>query len=224
MRVFLVAGSPQARRPEGDGMRPGPADRVIAVDAGLMHARAWGWPVHLLIGDLDSLPASELPAIGSIPIVTAPPAKDETDLELGLRQALMWGARSIVICGALGGRPDHMLANALLLASEALTGLDVCLVEGHERLRLLRGGEDLAITGRPGDLVSLLPVGGPATGVVTENLRYPLRSESLSLGQARGVSNVLLAREARVSLRDGYLLVYHRAGASARDDVWEPAL
>ncbi|MCX6027954.1 MAG: hypothetical protein NT169_01470 [Chloroflexi bacterium] len=48
MRVFIVAGSPQAKRP--DGLAPGPGDRVIAADSGAVHARAWGWPVHLLVG------------------------------------------------------------------------------------------------------------------------------------------------------------------------------
>ena len=84
MRVFVVAGSPIAQQPCGS--TPGPADRVIAADYGAHHARAWGWPIDLLIGDLDSLPPTELQAAraAGVPMITAPAAKDETDLELAV--------------------------------------------------------------------------------------------------------------------------------------------
>jgi thiamine pyrophosphokinase len=54
--------------------------------------------------------------------------------------------------------------------------------------------------------VSLIPFGGDAHGIRTQGLEYPLNDESLFFGPARGVSNVLLGVEARVSLRSGMLL------------------
>ena len=214
MRTFLVAGSPTGRQPAS--LAPGPNDRVIAADSGAHHARVWGWPVHLLIGDLDSLPATEaatLTAAGT-PVITAPTAKDETDLELALIHALTEGAQEIVICAALGGRTDHMLANVMLLTRPELAGLDVSIAEGEQTIRVLRGGEKasgevacLTLESTPGDLLSLLPVGGDAAGVTTGGLAYPLRDETLCLGQARGVSNVFEATTARVWLRSGLLLV-----------------
>ena len=139
MRVFVVAGSPIAQQP--CGYAPGPADRVIAADFGAHHARAWGWPIDLLIGDLDSLPAAELQAAraAGVPTVTAPAAKDETDLELAVARALDDGATELVICGALGGRADHMLANVLLLARRELIGVEAVIADGAQTLRLLRG-------------------------------------------------------------------------------------
>jgi thiamine pyrophosphokinase len=256
MRVFIIAGSPQAERPVG--LAPRPADRVIAADSGAAYGRAWGWPVHLLIGDLDSLPPTEADALqtAGVLVITAPAAKDETDLELALAYALADGAAQIVICAALGGRADHALANVLLLARPELAGLDVCIVEGRQTIYLLRGnltplppllaGEGgngsppsfaepalslskgkgvgglgaifrtetgrpahLALTGAAGDLLSLLPLGGDAAGVTTAGLAYPLRDETLYLGQARGISNVFEGVEAQVWLRDGMLLVIH---------------
>jgi thiamine pyrophosphokinase len=44
---------------------------------------------------------------------------------------------------------------------------------------------------------------------VTEGLLYPLRDEPLLSGPARGVSNVLTAPVARVTLRCGALLIVH---------------
>lgn len=52
----------------------------------------------------------------------------------------------------------------------------------------------------------LLPVHGPALGVVTGGLLYPLAGEDLPPGTSRGVSNVLAADRATVSLTGGVLL------------------
>ncbi len=207
MRVFLIAGSPAAQAPLD--LAPGPGDRVIAVDSGFVHARDWGWQVDLLIGDLDSLPGGRQSVPDGLPTITAPVAKNETDLELALAEALSVGARAVLICGAFGGRPDHMLANVLLLARADLAERDVVIVDGGTSLRLLRGGARLDLAGRPGDLLSLLPLGGPAEGVTTEALRYPLHGETLALGQARGMSNVFLADKVSISLAAGCLLVCH---------------
>jgi thiamine pyrophosphokinase len=218
MRVFVVAGSPQAAAPQD--LAPTPTDRVIAADRGAQHARRWGWPVHLLVGDLDSLPAGEVAALAAagVPMLTAPTAKDETDLELALREAIRLQPTEIIICAALGGRTDHWLANLLLLAQPALAGTPTVIAGGPETIRLLRGETDgaraatgtratLALDGRPGDLLSLLSIGGDAVGIVTEGLAYPLRDETLSPGQPRGVSNVFTGTRASVSLRRGLLLV-----------------
>ena len=54
--------------------------------------------------------------------------------------------------------------------------------------------------------MSLLALHGPAVGVRTEGLVYPLRGETLPAGSTRGISNVFAAEEARISLRRGVLL------------------
>jgi len=222
MRVFVIAGSPVAQPP--CGFAPGPADRVIAADYGAHHARAWGWPIDLLIGDLDSLPPAELLAAraAGVPTVTAPAAKDETDLELAVARALSDGATELIICGALGGRADHMLGNVLLLARRELIGIATVIADGAQTLRLLRGDPAtqgvatqpaeavcLPLAGTPGDLLTLLPLAGDAEGVSAAGLLYPLADETLFFAQARGVSNVFAAAAARIWLRRGLLLVIH---------------
>jgi len=225
VRVFLVAGSPATEKPAV--LAPGPADRVIAADYGAHHARAWGWPIHLLVGDLDSLPAADLRAVqaAGVPVITAPAAKDETDLELALARALADGAQEVILCAALGGRADHMLANVFLLARPELAEISAMIAEGAQTVRLLRGHEAsdgaaacLALLGAAGDLLTLLPLAGDAGGVTTAGLRYPLADETLIFGQARGVSNVFEAAVAQVWLRCGLLLVIHtQNGSELRD-------
>ncbi len=213
MRVFVVAGSPAARRPQG--LAPGQNDKVIAADLGAQHVIRWGWRVDLLVGDLDSLPtdtARDLEEAG-VEVLRVRAAKDETDTELAVARALELGADELVICGATGGRTDHLLANVLLLARRSLAGADACLADGGETVRLLAADGEvarLAIEGAAGDLLSLLPLGADAAGVTTAGLLYPLHDETLHLGEARGVSNVLTGGRAQVSLRRGCLLVIHR--------------
>ena len=66
--------------------------------------------------------------------------------------------------------------------------------------------------GVPGELLTLVPLGGAATGVTTDGLEYPLRGETLAPGTTRGVSNVFLGREARVTLERGVLLAIRPQG------------
>ncbi len=140
-----------------------------------------------------------------------PVEKDETDLEAALSAALDLGATSIGIAGGLGGRLDHSLGNIYLLAAPWLlkAGTSVHLSGEREGVWLIKGGQRLLLEGQPGDLLSLIPLTGEATGVLTENLYYPLVGETLYRGPTRGVSNVFTTHQAAVSLKEGLLLAIH---------------
>ena len=183
-----------------------PDDLIVAADGGTAHARALGLAPHVIIGDLDSLEPglrAELAEAGT-QFLAHPPAKDETDLELALLYAVQQGAEEILILGALGGRIDQTVANLLLLAHPTLAWVRARVVEGNQTAFLIRG--EALIEGAPGDTVSLIPLGGDARGVTAEGLRWPLHDDTLRFGPARGVSNVLLGRQARVRVREGTLL------------------
>ena len=84
-RAFVVAGSPAARRPVEYRAEAGRFRRCCRLRrAGI--ASSWGWPVNLLVGDLDSLPAEDAAraAAAGVETVRSPAAKDETDTELAL--------------------------------------------------------------------------------------------------------------------------------------------
>lgn len=193
-----------------------PEDYRIAADGGLHHLNRLGLLPDLLIGDLDSLEPAEVEALEGSPvrIERYPVHKDETDLELAVAAALREGCRSVLIIGGLGGRLDMTLANIFLLMLPELEGVDARLEDGHEEVFLIRPSrasqpEGHAIDGQPGDTVSLLPLGGPASGVRTDALYYPLRSETLYPERTRGVSNVMLTAQARVALETGLLICIH---------------
>jgi thiamine pyrophosphokinase len=184
-----------------------PADAfVIAADSGLAQAVALGRHVDLAVGDFDSvdLVALRAAADAGTAIDRHPAAKDETDLELGLAAAVAHGASRVVVVGGHGGRVDHFIAGALLLASPRFESVRITAHVGSAVLNVVR--DEVVLAGEIGSLVSLLPVGGDAEGVWTDGLEYKLCGETLGAGSTRGVSNVMVASSATVTVGRGVLL------------------
>jgi thiamine pyrophosphokinase len=187
-----------------------PDDLVIAADGGTRHALALGLMPAVVIGDLDSLSEADMHRLESAgtSLVRHPQDKDETDLELAIRYAFQTRPGSILILCALGGRLDQTLGNLALLGDPALADLDVRADDGVEEAFFCRS--HVEIRGQPGDIVSLLPWGGPVEGVRTEGLKWPLRNETLYPQKTRGISNELTGEAAKVEIASGLLLVVHR--------------
>ena len=180
---------------------------VVAADSGLHHAAALGLTVHVVVGDLDSADPGAVAAAraAGAAVDRHPVDKDATDLELALGTARDRGARRVTVVGGGGGRHDHLLANALVLASAEFATLELDAYVGTARCTVVRTAA--ALTGAPGSLCSLLAVGGPARGVRTDGLRFALHDEDLIPGSTRGLSNELTGSHACVVLTDGVLLV-----------------
>ena len=192
----------------------GANDYVVAADGGAFALERWKLLPHLVVGDMDSLGDAgvERFARQGVPVAKFPAAKDESDLELAVAQAIAAGATEVVVLGALGGdRLDHEAANLLLLADPGYDGVRIEARRGALRIRAVRGKASLALTAPVGALVTLLPVNGDADGVTTEGLRYPLRGETLRFGRARGLSNEVTSLPAKVSVDKGTLLVFETA-------------
>lgn len=186
---------------------------TIAVDGGGNHTRQLGITPSLVIGDLDSIAPDVLRAYEhqGIEVVRFRPEKDETDLELALVEAVKRGASWIRVLAAVGDRLDQTIANIYLLAIPQLAGVDVRIVDGWQTMWLLSSGEHY-IFGEPGDTLSLIPFDGDAVNIHTTGLEYPLTGETLHIGPARGISNVLEGTSATVRFDSGKLLVVHTIG------------
>ncbi|NTU82925.1 MAG: thiamine diphosphokinase [Chloroflexales bacterium] len=189
------------------------ADLLIAADGGGNALHEAALTPHVVVGDFDSLRPAVLAAFAAAgaTVIRFPPEKDETDLELALLYAVERGATQIDVLGALGGRWDQGLSNVALLALPELAGLRVRLLDQGQEAYLARGVTSIA--GAVGETVSLLPVGGPARGVTTRGLRYPLAGAELRFERSRGVSNVIVTPPTQVQVEEGMLLVVHLFGA-----------
>jgi thiamine pyrophosphokinase len=173
--------------------------------------------VDLVVGDLDSVDAMSLEAAvaDGANVEQHPVAKDATDLELALDAAIARNAPRVRVLGAGGGRFDHFLANVLLLTAPRYAGCEIDAHVAGAYVAVVR--ERVELRAPPGTSCSLLPVGGPALGVLTDGLRYPLQRETLAPGSTRGVSNEFVTPDASVSLDTGVLLAVVPEAASGRE-------
>jgi len=217
--AIVVADGDVPSRARLDAAWPGWADGavdVIAADGGLSKTSRAGLVATLLVGDLDSLAPERVARAEArgLAVHRSPVAKDESDAELAVLEAVHRGATRVTVLGAFGGsRLDHELANVWLLAHPALAGVDVVMLDHRSRLRLIvaPGPDGRPVTrpmpGPAGATITLLPLGDDVHGITTRGLRFPLRDEPLVLGPARGLSNERVAGDAAITLRNGRLLV-----------------
>ncbi|MCU1350829.1 MAG: thiamine pyrophosphokinae [Acidimicrobiales bacterium] len=183
---------------------------VVAADSGVDLALAAGLRVDHAVGDFDSVTPDGLAAVEAAGgrMHRHEADKDATDLELALAVALDLMPTRIVVLGPGGGRIDHELADLLLLASAPLGETEVVAHLGVATVTVVRRSHPAAhLTGAVGAQVSLLPVHGPAWGVTTFGLRWPLANAMLVPGTTRGVSNELVDTTATVTCEHGVLLV-----------------
>ena len=181
---------------------------VVAADSGVDHALAVGVTPSVVAGDFDSISPQGLAAVvaAGADIHRHDPAKDFTDLELALALAVAMDPSEVVVIGGGGGRLDHVLANAAVLASPMLDGVRVMAQFGMASMHVVRPHMPAALHGTPGQLVTLLPAGETACGVTTTGLRFALDGEQLHPWSARGVSNEFVDVSATVALATGVLL------------------
>ena len=185
-----------------------PDDFIICADGGTRHALELGLTPNVIVGDMDSLPASFQMSTFNGEIVLYPKDKNETDLELAIDHAVSLNPDQILILAALGGRMDQTLANIALLADPRLSSFDIRLSDSVEEIFFCR--DQAKVEGRSGDIVSLIPWQGEVTGVFTENLRWHLHHETLYPDKTRGISNEMTADIATIQIRSGLLLIIHR--------------
>ncbi len=184
-------------------------DYLIAADGGQRHLQTLGLKPDLLIGDLDSLIEEEVGKLHNtgVEVIRFAREKDETDLELAVREAIQRGFHDLLIVAALGGRTDQTLGNLYLLLHPQLADCQVRLEDGCEEVWLVRSA--LTIHGQASERVSLLAVGGTVHGIRIEGLLYPLQNENLEVYQTRGISNIMTGNVASVTVSSGQLLCIH---------------
>ena len=193
--IFCAAEFDRLARPIG------PDDFVIAADGGWRHTRALGLAPDAVLGDFDSL--------GSIPenARVFPVEKDDTDAMLAIRLGLSHNFREFILYGGMDGpRIDHTIANFQSL--QFLRDRDAAgYLVGLHTMATVISGETLEFSGAMPGTVSVFCMGPDAHGVTLEGLTYPLQNGSLTAGFPLGVSNHFAGQNARISVRQGSLLV-----------------
>lgn len=183
-------------------------DYVVAVDGGSRHIEALEIQPDVLLGDFDSI-ESYSDFTGKYPnveVLQFPPKKNFTDSELAVEFAIDQKPERVTLIGCIGTRMDHTFATVLLLKKFLDAGIDACMLNERNEIRLIDGNYE--IEGVVGELMSLVPVTLEARGIYLHGFEYPLHDATLALGSSTGISNVFASEKARIELREGLLLVF----------------
>lgn len=175
-------------------------DFIIAADGGGNTALEAGVEPGVVIGDLDSFRYTNT-YDGKI---IRDSDQETNDLEKALQYAKKNNAARVDVLGATGGRLDQTLKNlSVLLQFDSVFG-PLAFYDASFFIRILP--RDYTVTLPENHLVSLFPVSGKVTGIVTEGLQYPLNNEALQNGIRDGSSNRTNAPTVRIRHRTGSLL------------------
>jgi len=180
---------------------------VIAADSGYAHAIAMGFVPNELVGDMDSISAVDLTDAhdSNVLITEYPTDKDLTDTEIAIASALARQSTHITVVSGGGDRFDHVLGMVHSLASCAGT-VDTTLFIGTARVSYVSYTKEFQLDTQPGDIVSLIPLGGDNT-VTTTGLQWELDHDTLQSFASRGVSNIATSESVSISVTDGLLAV-----------------
>jgi len=201
--VILTHGIPPSRETLRQAVSA--ASLFVCADGAADHALAYGVTPHVVIGDMDSVTKDTLARFASAEVVLDADT-ETTDTEKAIRYVIARGGfRQILLLGASADRLDHVVGHLSLLLRYsdriAITLLD-------ERCRAFVATGTTTLDFPAGTVVSFFAVGGPATGVTTQGLRYPLAQDRLELGVRDSISNVVEARPATVAVEQGRLLFF----------------
>lgn len=178
---------------------------VIAADAAGEWCVGLGRVPDATVGDFDSSVSgapARLASLGS-EVVTAPAAKDESDLDLCVAFARASGASDVAFTACTGGRLDHTLAAlGTVLECADLSGR---VLEPGMTCRALGPGRHV-VAMEPGTTFSAIAPAG-AEGVSLEGGEYALANGSLPAMSSLGLSNVSTASEVVVNVGSGTVLL-----------------
>lgn len=238
MKALVVTGGFVDDKFTLDYIKKEKYDKSFAVDRGLVFFQRTGLIPDYIVGDFDSVEGSVLEAYekpeayeGAEPcrekrpqIVRLNPMKDDTDTEHALHMALDMGCDSVHIFGGTGTRLDHVLGNLQLLGYALRRQAECMMLDPCNRIRLIDRETVLEKEKQFGTYVSLIPYTPRVTGLTLEGFLYPLKHHTMSsfylkdAAPISGISNEIVARQARISLDEGILVLVESRDADSRQE------
>jgi len=183
-------------------------DHVVVVDGGSRYIEPLGLKPDVLLGDFDSIEgfSAFIDAYPDLEIIQFPARKNFTDSELAVEYVISKMPEKVTLIGCLGSRMDHTFSTVLLLKKFLDAGIDALMVNEKNEIRLT--DQSIELKGKPGDLLSIVPVTYEVTGINLYGLEYPLNDATLTLGSSTGISNIFASESVKIELSRGVLLVF----------------
>lgn len=194
--ILLLNGDPHSGEIDGRGAF------VVCCDG------AYSWakgrvPIDMNIGDYDSLNIVPDPP----PEEVFPSEKDFTDGEIGLNKLLERGVDEIEIYGGGGGREDHFLGNLQLLYLAHAKKVACKMICNRSVIFAATGKIELGEYS--GLTISVLPFGDKLHIIDFRGLKYSY-PPMLSLGECRGISNIVESSSAYLRVEGVALVVVNK--------------
>ncbi|MGH2664277.1 thiamine diphosphokinase [Flavobacterium sp.] len=174
---------------------------VIVLDSAIERVLELGIKVDVLLGDFDRGFDAAYYAEKQYPIeIVHTPNQDKTDLEKAFDYLITKGHKAANVVWATGKRADHTITNITSIV-QYREKLKIVILDDHSKVFLLpKRFEKWYTANTP---ISLIPI-GIVLGITSENLFYPLKNDSLTIGYRTGSSN-------HVS-KDGIVVIEYKEG------------
>ncbi len=174
---------------------------VVVLDSAIERVLPLNIKVDVLLGDFDRNFDAHAYKEHQYPIeIIHTPDQEKTDLEKAFIYLIERGIPAVNVIWATGKRADHTLNN-LTTIIRYREQLKIVLLDDHSKIFLLPNHFQKWYTANTP--ISLVPIGN-VSGITTENLYYPLKNETLTIGHRNGTSN-------HVS-QDGLVTITHNSG------------
>lgn len=190
---------------------PEPADLYVGVDAGSLRLLDHSLPLDWAIGDFDSVTPEELGRIREMAerFLQAPAEKDDTDLELALKEVFkVYPQAQVRIYGALGGRMDHMMSNLFLPAEPDLAAYmeQIELVDSQNIVRFRPAGRHRLSPIAGMKYISFMP--SDQSRLTIRHAKYPLDASNYFFKKCYA-SNEFIDRDIEIQLDQGYVVLIY---------------
>ena len=174
---------------------------VIVLDSAIERVLQLGIKVDVLLGDFDRGFDAAHYAEKQYPIeIVYRPDQNKTDLEKAFDYLIEKGHKAANVVWATGRRADHTITNITNIVRYR-DELKIVILDDHSKVFLLpKKFEKWYTADTP---ISLIPI-GHVSGIHSENLYYPLKDDSLTIGYRTGSSNHVA--------KDGIVVIEHSEG------------
>jgi len=174
---------------------------VIVLDSAIERVIELGIKVDVLLGDFDRDFDPDYYKEKQYPLeIVHTPDQDKTDLEKAFDYLYERKIPAANVVWATGRRADHTITNLTNIVRYR-NKLKIVILDDHSKVFLLpRKFEKWYTANTP---ISLIPI-GHVSGIHSENLFYPLKNDSLTIGYRTGSSNHVA--------QDGLVVIEHQEG------------
>jgi len=177
---------------------------LICADGGTNSAFKIGELPKFIIGDLDSVNQEVLKYYKSKNVkVIKLSRQNDTDLEKALKLCRKLKYDKVFVVGFTGKRFDHTLSN-ISNVLKFVKDFQIIMIENYSTLQFVTGKN--SFKSEKDELISILCF-DPRVKITTENLKYPLKDETLMFGQRESTSNVSIKENFGLMVKNGFAVL-----------------